>query len=290
MYLIYRFKRNQDPGKISQVLWRQKIGHRIVSRDGFEELWIQDVRYKPIVEQMLQIYNGDPRHLEAIPVRQSTSIGGKLLQNGLLYPATWILLIASLLVAMVTQLGSNVQWLSYFTISPFEFVGDGVHFYSSQGILASGEYWRFFTPALVHFSVMHLVFNAIWVWDIGRRLEKLTGSLIWAMGVIVLALVSNVLQFWESGSPLFGGLSGVVFGLIGFAWLMPILNKSWPVMISRALMTFFVIWLLLGYSSVPESIGFGKMANTAHAVGLLGGLALALLYHLTTAVLLKRSK
>ena len=129
---------------------------------------------------------------------------------------------------------------------------------------------------------MHIVFNALWVWDVGRRLERMIGSLAWIVGVIVIAIFSNILQFEIDSNPLFGGLSGVVYGLIGFAWLLPILRKDWPVIVSKPLMIFFMVWLGIGYTQIPESLGLGSIANTAHTIGLFAGLALSLVYWVAT--------
>ncbi|SBS38137.1 Rhomboid protease GlpG [Marinomonas spartinae] len=284
MYLVYQFSANEDPSLLSQTLWRLKISHRIVVNDGRSELWVNHPSHQEPASQLVKMWLNDPQKLNKVeidpnqPIPQSSSIVEQIKAA----PATVGVLLAAVIVAFITQLGSDLSMVQYFTISPFSVFGGQIRFFSLQNVLAQGEYWRLLTPALIHFSVMHIVFNALWVWDVGRRLERMIGSLAWIVGVIVIAIFSNILQFEIDSNPLFGGLSGVVYGLIGFAWLLPILRKDWPVIVSKPLMIFFMVWLGIGYTQIPESLGLGSIANTAHTIGLFAGLALCLLYWVTT--------
>ncbi|MFQ3187646.1 MAG: GlpG protein, partial [Marinomonas primoryensis] len=199
-----------------------------------------------------------------------------------LAPVTAGLLIVTLLVAVVTKLGSDFTVVGYLSITPFDIKNGHIYFYTLSEVFSKGEYWRLFTPTLLHFSVLHIVFNTLWIWDIGRRIERQLGSILWSVGILIIAIISNVLQYEISGYPLFGGLSGVVYGVIGFAWLLPLFNKRWPIIISKQLMIFFIVWLAVGYTPFPEMLGLGSIANTAHSIGLLTGLALGVVYWVAT--------
>ncbi len=48
--------------------------------------------------------------------------------------------------------------------------------------LADGGWWRLVTPMLLHFSWLHITFNLLWVWEVGRRIEYIHG---WRWLVIV---------------------------------------------------------------------------------------------------------
>jgi GlpG protein len=281
MYFVYRFLESEDPALLAEALWRHKVAHQIVLNDGKNELWLQKPSHLAIVEQLISIWKESPTSLKNYQYANDSSlttpkknVTSQLKKT----PVTILLLLIALVVAAVTKLGSDLSTVSYFTISPFEITNNQIYFYQLSEVFSRNEYWRLFTPALLHFSVLHLVFNTLWIWDIGRKLEFLLGSIVWSVGVVIVAILSNVLQYEISGYPLFGGLSGVVYGVIGFAWLLPVLNKQWPTIISKQLMVFFTVWLGVGYTPIPEAIGLGSIANTAHSIGLIAGLLLGFVY------------
>lgn len=286
MYFVYRFEKTEDPKVLTEALWHHKIAHQIVYNEGHNELWLRDPRQLPALEQIFALWKESPAELDyskASATNVSTSFSHEsLIAQFKQSPVTIVLLLVTLLVAALTELGANLDMVGQFTISPFDVKNGQIYFYNLSEVMARHEYWRLFTPALLHFSVLHLVFNTLWVWDIGRKLERLLGSVVWAVGVFIVSVLSNILQYKISGYPLFGGLSGVVYGLIGFAWLLPILKTSFPTMISKQLMVFFIVWLGIGYTPFPEMIGLGSIANTAHSIGLLVGLGLCLVYWLVT--------
>lgn len=285
MYLVYQFDQNDDPTLLSETLWRLKISHQIALKDAHKELWITNSAHQSAVLQVIKIWQEKPDSLAQVERNnesKSSNSSGDLITQLRRAPGTFLVILASVLIAIITQLGSDLSTVSYFTISPLNVIGNQVRFYPLSEVLSRGEYWRLISPALLHFSVMHIAFNALWIWDLGRRLEKMLGTFSWCVGVVIIAIASNILQFEISPNPLFGGLSGVVYGLVGFAWLMPILNRSWPIIINKALMIFFIVWLAIGYTPLTEMIGLGSIANTAHSIGLVSGLVLGVVYWLIT--------
>ena len=77
------------------------------------------------------------------------------------------------------------------------------------------EYWRYVTPALIHFGLIHILFNGLWIWEFGSRLELRLGSIFTLNLFLAGSIAGNLLQSWWSGPSIFGGLSGVVYGLHG---------------------------------------------------------------------------
>ncbi|WP_392384010.1 rhomboid family intramembrane serine protease [Marinomonas primoryensis] len=284
MYFVYQFKEAEDPKGLTEALWHHKVAHQIISEQGHNELWVLDPSQRPTVDQLMVIWKDDPSLLEQTrPVLTSSSVSkSRIFTQLTLAPVTAGLLIVTLLVAVVTKLGSDFTVVGYLSITPFDIKNGHIYFYTLSEVFSKGEYWRLFTPTLLHFSVLHIVFNTLWIWDIGRRIERQLGSILWSVGILIIAIMSNVLQYEISGYPLFGGLSGVVYGVIGFAWLLPLFNKRWPIIISKQLMIFFIVWLAVGYTPFPEMLGLGSIANTAHSIGLLTGLALGVVYWVAT--------
>lgn len=287
MFLAYRFLEGQSPEKLSKILWQRKIGHQVVLNQGVNELWVVDPQHAGDVSHLIAVYEGRA-------IENSSDYGGPSKANiGLTnsakirlaiasYPITLVLMLLTIVVSLITQLGTSYGFLGWFTITPIFVENNKLYTQSLMAMLDTHSYWRLLTPAFLHFSMMHLVFNLLWVWEIGRKLEMRLGSFVWLFGVLMIAISSNLFQYWEVESPLFGGLSGLVYGCIGFAWLMPYLNSAWSPLISRGLMVFFMIWLGIGYTDLPSSLGLGNMANTAHLVGLISGWLCALVYGLIT--------
>ena len=82
---------------------------------------------------------------------------------------------------------------------------------------------------------------------------------------LITSAVSNVAQFVVSG-PLFGGMSGVVYGLLGFVWMQSRYNPFFFHFLHKG-----VVWMMLIWYVVCLTGLVGNIANTAHTVGLLIG-------------------
>ena len=89
--------------------------------------------------------------------------------------------------------------------------------------------------------------------------------------LLLSAIVSNLGQYLVSGAN-FGGLSGVVYALVGFVWWFGYLAPERGLSLSKPLVGFLLFWLVLGFADLlPVNV-----ANTAHLLGLLSGCFLAL--------------
>jgi GlpG protein len=184
-----------------------------------------------------------------------------MLRQGLLSPLTSMVLVLCLLVYFASILGwfaSLQQWLAF---QPLSQLSD------------NQQWWRLIGPAFMHFSALHIIFNLLWWGMLGAQIEQRLGTINLLLIFLLTAVFSNYAQYMASG-PNFGGLSGVVYGVMGFVWWCGVLRPGWGLSLSRPLVGFILIWLVLGYTDVL----WVKMANTAHTVGLITGCLLALLY------------
>ena len=111
-------------------------------------------------------------------------------------------------------------------------------------------------------------------------MERVLGHFNMFMLFLVIAIVSNVSQFGFGGAGLFGGMSGVVYGMLGFSWVAPLLQPQWSIQPSRSIMILMVGWLVACMLGVVEVLGFGAIANAAHVGGLLCGAVLGAVFGL----------
>jgi GlpG protein len=137
-------------------------------------------------------------------------------------------------------------------------------FYYTQGLpeIHAGQLWRLITPVFVHLGVLHLVFNMLWLVNLGSLLENRQSAGRLAVKVAILAVVSNLGQYYVSG-PAFGGMSGVVYGLFGYIWLRSKLDARSGFYIDPTSVTIMVVWFFVCLTGAV-----GPVANMAHAAGL----------------------
>jgi GlpG protein len=133
------------------------------------------------------------------------------------------------------------------------------------------EPWRLIGPAFFHFSWLHIVFNTMWWWQLGGAIEKALGKTSLINLLLISAIFSNLGQFIVSGQN-FGGLSGVVYALMGFVWWYGYLAPEKGLSLSKPIVGFLLFWLVLGFADLLPI----NMANTAHLLGLMSGCLYAL--------------
>lgn len=166
----------------------------------------------------------------------------------------WTVFIASLL----GWAGTIFQQLKFYSYLNLEQIFQAPH--------------RLLGPALFHFSWLHIVFNTMWWWQLGGSVEQTFGRASLIKLFLATAVISNLGQFIVDG-PNFAGLSGVVYGLVGYVWWLGWLLPEKGLTLSKPIVGFMLFWLLLGYTSIlPFNI-----ANTAHLLGLVSGCCLAYL-------------
>ncbi|MEC8513547.1 MAG: rhomboid family intramembrane serine protease [Planctomycetota bacterium] len=136
--------------------------------------------------------------------------------------------------------------------------------------LVMEEPWRLVTTIFPHGGVIHLLFNLLWIWMLGRMIEARIGTGGMLVLVLVTTLSASGMQLVFVGRPI--GLSGVVYGLAGYAWMRgrrdPIFRGVIDDSTRNLLVAWFFVCILLTW------IGAMNIANAAHAGGALMGIAL----------------
>jgi len=129
-----------------------------------------------------------------------------------------------------------------------------------------GEYWRLITPIFIHMNFLHLLFNMLCLKDFGSMIEARRGSLKLLLMVVVFGVGSNLAQGWMAG-PVFGGMSGVLYGLFGYIWMCGHFDPASGLRLSPTNIVAMVAWFFLCL------FGFiGAIANWAHGAGLVMGM------------------
>ncbi len=167
---------------------------------------------------------------------------------------TMLLLILCICAALVTKLGQDATWTGWLLMS--------------MPKVADGQVWRLFTPVFLHFTLWHLLFNLLWMRDLGALVENKIGTWRFAGMVALVALISNLAQYVAGGSG-FGGMSGVIYGLFGYLWVRGKVDFRFGMQIAPLTSGLLMVFLALGVFGV-----LGPTANAAHFSGLLVGGAL----------------
>ncbi|THV41597.1 rhomboid family intramembrane serine protease [Glycomyces buryatensis] len=155
--------------------------------------------------------------------------------------------------ASVFQYGQGV----FHTFANVELFGT---MYSLPGVSTGGEY-RMVTAMFLHFGAVHLLFNMVVLWILGRVLEKDLGSLRFLAVYLVSGLVGSVAVYvFTNPITLTAGASGAVYGLFG---VLILVNRRLGRESSG-------IYVLLGINLVLTVVMGFSLAG--HVGGLVGGL------------------
>ena len=132
-----------------------------------------------------------------------------------------------------------------------------------------GQFWRLVTPALLHMSFMHILFNLSLFSDLGNLIENHFGRTFYLWFFILSASVSNLLQYFVNG-PMFGGMSGVLYSMFGFLWIYKKLNADFDYSLPKR-----DVWMMIAWYFFCLTGLLGPIANTAHGIGLVVGMLIA---------------
>ena len=190
------------------------------------------------------------------------------------------MIVLSVCIALLSNFGSSIAFIKPFTFTQIDISNIG--YFSMMNFevtfLENNQWWRLFTPMLIHFSFPHLAFNCLWIYILGEKVERIDGHITFISLVMFTSIISNCFQFFWSGSNLFGGLSGVIYGLLGFCMILEMDSSRNRYDIPPGLYLFMIIWLVLGFLGILELFGFGAIANFAHLGGLVSGIIFAMIY------------
>lgn len=131
--------------------------------------------------------------------------------------------------------------------------------------ILSGEIWRIITPIFIHRDWLHLIFNMLWLFQLGGAIERLEGTIYFSLNLLVAGILCNTAQYLVSG-PAFMGMSGVVYELLGYIWMMSKYQPATRYELPQQTIGFMLIWLVICLIGLIPNV-----ANTQHVLGLIIG-------------------
>ncbi len=267
----------EDLSLFSRYLRQQRVPHRIFEERGRQVVEVADARVAEPVRNAYHAWRSGRLVLESSA--RGAPAGGapagvpaRLLHVARRYPVLVGLLALAVLVfpfSLPLADGELTRVAGWLTIVDLSAPG-------SSG-LPTGEFWRWLGPIFLHFSVVHLLFNVAVTADLGRRIEYARGSVAFALLVAGIGVVSNLGQYLLGGNPVFGGLSGVAYGLLGFVLVSQRRFPGEPAWRVHPGFAFSLLLFLVIFSTgITEPFGL-YVANEAHWLGLASGALTALL-------------
>ncbi|MDQ4143000.1 MAG: rhomboid family intramembrane serine protease, partial [Actinomycetota bacterium] len=136
-------------------------------------------------------------------------------------------------------------------------------------LIAQGEWYRLFSPVLVHAGFLHLGMNMFVLYVYGQNAEEAFGSVRFVAIYIASALAGSAFSYAFSNAQASVGASGAVFGVVG-ALIVYLYNRRSSQFIAQHLRG------MMGFLGINFVIGLvlPQIDVMAHLGGLIGGLVL----------------
>ncbi len=282
-----RTTRDVDLTEFISYLRHSGLPHTTTIEGDDQVVWAENEQAAKVIQEVYRVFAAGK--LPKIDVRiGANSVRAKhILPVLFAAPLTLTLLLATVICFPVTMEYLETRrlgdWLPMFTLTEVARMGGAIQFANLAHTIETGQWWRLVSPMLLHFGWLHLVFNSLWLWEFGRRIEHRCGALMLLLVVLVGSAVANLMQYYLYGVGLVGGMSGVVFALLGYAMIW---DKRFPdeqMGIQPGIYIFMLVYLVVGFTGAFDFLSSGSIANGAHMGGLIGGIAVALLFSVTRA-------
>ena len=183
-------------------------------------------------------------------------------------PLTFALMVVCVVLFVMTKLGTDFAAVNSFWFSEHRSFATIWKRILDVPELRDGQVWRLLTPIFIHMNLMHIVFNLMWLADLGSMIEGRQSSSLLGWLVLGLGIGSNIVQYISTGGGNFGGMSGVVYGLLGYMWIRGKLDPACGLRLDKQTIVYSMVWFFLCYTG-----WLGPIANGAHAGGLVIGMA-----------------
>ena len=199
---------------------------------------------------------------------------GRLLRagnfTGVVTVACVALYVATLLIDPVSVDGARGPFDLFALFSPS---GPALAALGAAGAIPwhQGYWWTLFTATYLHGGVFHILFNVLWI----RQLGPAVGELYGRSRLVIIFIASGALGFFVStavGVRLTVGASAAIFGLLG---AMVAYGQKRGGQFGKMVLREYGLWaaMLFAFGLMPGS----RIDNWAHGGGFVGGLVAGLL-------------
>jgi GlpG protein len=152
----------------------------------------------------------------------------------------------------------------------------GLATYPTFEKIREGQFWRLFTPCLLHADLFHIFFNMLWLIVLGKQMEQRLSPLRYLIFILTIGIISNTAQYLISG-PNFIGFSGILCGMLAFIWMRQ-KRAAWEgYQIDRLTLIFMLLFImsmagiqLLSFI-LEKSFALAFSPNIANMAHLTGG-------------------
>lgn len=269
--LVFQASLDINLSPITERLWQASIPHRVIMNGNSQDLWV--ARPEDAEQVKIWVEEWQAGQLTAKPDDAEKMPWQVKLQQYLIqisgFPFTVSMLVILVGIFCVQQLGllDIADWLlqtNFWSGEKFD--------YSS---FWDNEFYHWWSPALIHLSLMHLLMNSFWWWVLGKEIETHDGHFSLIVLTLVLAIGSAFAQYLAVG-PYFAGLSGVTYGLMGWAWGRQSFKQAdyqLPSWLFPFMMVSMLVMMLVDGAGIEMKIG-----HESHLAGAVLGVILALLW------------
>ena len=273
MISILDIPAEEDISQFSRLLWQRKISHRIHEDSGRQYLLVarQEQAHEASIlyRHWLQgdILPEDDDSSDITAYFKPTELLANMLGAFLKAPLSLILITMCCVLLLIAPLNDMTDIVRSMLFPDFSY---GTRIINLDRVIESFSlviFLKMISPILLHGGLMHLVFNMLWLWEFGRRIEAVQPSWCLLLLIVVVALFSNTAQFLYGGTIYFGGMSGVVYGLFGYIWMWQMIDPAKRLSLPGVLVFFLLLSLV-----IMTAMNIDFIADEAHIGGLAAGI------------------
>ncbi len=272
MRLLAEFKAEKDANALADFMEVQGVEVTLRAGSMFAVWVIEDDEVERATALLADYEPDDAMTAKAAKIRKAREQAAKPLPSAIPRRGdaevsrgtlTILLIGISVLVALATKMGDReTEMLHKLLVVPVFRQGGELMVWT---VMQWDEPWRLLTPMFLHFGLVHLGFNMLWLYRFGNQIEANHGVIRLLLLACLAQIAGSIAQFYISG-PFFGGMSGVNYALFGFVWMQSKYGQRGYSIANQDTL------ILMGWLVLCATGLIGPVANACHAMGLATGL------------------